>query len=273
MVKQGTAQTIKERLSDVRATEAAVEESTLDDPKIGSPVVGKKESADALILPTGGTIVIREMTGVEEDILTNRVKLKKFTALNDVLQACIVELNGNTAITNDDVLSMVAGDRMFVLYTIRKLSYGPEFNLPVTCLECKETTRAIGSLDDDVVMTPYPHGDQTEFTFILPKSGDVVVFEHLDGYAELRLAKLGSPSFSDLLLMQIKSVNGKAPDRRTVTSWSALDRNALRDNMRDVAGGIDLVEEMFCGRCGAPIPTRLDLLQGFLIPMRGRTKS
>lgn len=256
---------VKDKLEKVRASETAL------DPITQNTIAGE-ETIDDMALPSGGSVTVREMTGYEEDILTNRKHARSRKSMDLVMQACIESLNGKAKVTENDVLDLWSGDRMFILYMIRKLSYGAKFNLPITCPECRETTRVQGDMDKDLSVINYPDGAKDIFEFTMPKSGDKIIFKHMDGHQERRVMKMENPSMTDLLGMQIASVNGQSLARPMMLKWSAGDRTALRDEMARVAGGIDLAEELYCGRCGAPIPARLETLQGFLLPTRSRIR-
>jgi len=66
-------------------------------------------------LPSGLEIELREMTGAEEELLTNQRLIRTGDAVNQALKNCIVRLGDNDEPTVKDVLDLLSGDRLFIL--------------------------------------------------------------------------------------------------------------------------------------------------------------
>ncbi len=62
-------------------------------------------------LPSGTDLDLVEMTGVEEDLLTNQRLVKTGEAINQVLANCIKRVGDNDSPGMTDVLDMLSGDR------------------------------------------------------------------------------------------------------------------------------------------------------------------
>ncbi|VBB41662.1 hypothetical protein TRIP_B120097 [uncultured Desulfatiglans sp.] len=84
-------------------------------------------------LPSGLEIELREMTGAEEELLTNQRLIRTGDAVNQALKNCIVRLGDNDEPTVKDVLDLLSGDRLFVLVRLRQISLGDEVELELTC--------------------------------------------------------------------------------------------------------------------------------------------
>lgn len=216
-------------------------------------------------LPSGNEIELREMTGAEEELLTNQRLIRSGDAVNQVLANCILRIGDNDKPTLSDVMDMLSGDRLFTLVKLRQISLGDEVELELTCSNtaCRAKTRVTVNLDDLSVM---PYGEEREFVFSLPASGAKVRFGYLDGQKEKRLAQIQEPSISSAMLIRIVDIDGKPPTKKALAEMSLRDRNALRSEMLSVDGGIDTTIECDCESCVTRIRTRLEAEPSFLFP-------
>ena len=216
-------------------------------------------------LPSGGEIELREMTGAEEELLTNQRLIRTGDAVNQVLRNCMVRLGENEEPSIEDVLDLLSGDRLFVLVKLRQVSLGDEVALELSC-----TSPACGAVSPVVIdvetLETTPYGKEREFSFVLPGSGRTVRFGYLDGHKEKRLAALKEPSISSAMLIRIIDVDGAAPSKKLMNKMSLRDRSALRQEMVRVDAGIDTTVEVDCESCGTRIRTRLEAEPGFLFP-------
>ena len=216
-------------------------------------------------LPSGDEIELREMTGAEEELLTNQRLIRTGDAVNKVLANCILRIGENEDINTKLVLDMLSGDRLFTLVKLRQVSLGDEVELDLVCpsAACRAKNRVTVNLDD-LPVTPY--GEEREFVFALPASGSKVRFVYLDGHKEKRLAQMEEPSISAAMMIRILDINGNAPTKKTLNEMSMRDRSALRQDMLSVDAGIDTTIESDCDSCGTRIRTRLEAEPGFLFP-------
>lgn len=216
-------------------------------------------------LPSGNEAEIREMTGFEEEILTNQRLIRNGTAINQVLKNCLVRLGENGQPTMKDVLDMLSGDRLTLLVELRKVSLGNEVDLELTCPDttCRETTAV--TLDLETLSTQ-AYTDEREFSFMLPGSKRQVRFKHLDGNMEKRLAALKEPSISSAMTMRIIEIGGVPPSKKLMAEMSLRDRTALRQAMERVNAGVDTTIISECAACGHRLRTRLESEAAFLFP-------
>jgi hypothetical protein len=200
-------------------------------------------------LPSGSEIVLREMTGVEEEILTNQRLIRSGDAVNQVLRNCIVKLGDKDTPSLEDVLSMLSGDRLFALVRLRQVSLGDDIDLELVCPNqiCRKPCIVHVNIEDLEVSY---YGERREFEFKLPGSGSIVRFGYLDGNKEKRLSALQEPTISSAMLIRIIDIDGKSPDKKTVSAMSLRDRTALRGEMARVDGGIDTVVDTECEAVG-----------------------
>jgi len=216
-------------------------------------------------LPSGMEIDLVEMTGVEEDLLTNQRLIKTGEAINQVLANCVKRIGENDSPTMKDILDMLSGDRLFALVRLRQVSLGDDVDLELACpnIGCGERNYVTINLED-IEVTPY--GEEREFEFALPGSGKVVKFGCLDGHKEKRLAAMKQPSLTAAMMIRIISIDGQPPSKKLLNEMSIRDRSALREEMTRVDGGIDTAVDVSCDSCGARIRTRLEAEPAFLFP-------
>ncbi|MCE5314005.1 MAG: hypothetical protein ABFD49_07020 [Armatimonadota bacterium] len=217
------------------------------------------------ILPSGNEIELREMTGVEEELLTNQKLIRSGDAVNQVLSNCILRIGENGDVTTKTVLDMLSGDRLFTLVKLRQISLGDEVELDLVCpnTACRVKNHVVVNLDD-LPVTTYP--EEREFVFALPASGSKVRFCYMDGNMEKRLAAMQESSISTAMLIRILDINGNPPSKKALSEMSMRDRTALRAEMQRVDAGIDTAIETGCDTCGARIRTRLEAEPAFLFP-------
>ena len=216
-------------------------------------------------LPSGDEIELREMTGAEEELLTNQRLIRSGDAVNQVLANCTLRIGEDEEIGPKLVMDMLSGDRLFILVKLRQVSLGDEVELDLVCASaaCRAKNRVTVNLDD-LPVTPY--GEEREFVFGLPASGSKVRFVYLDGHKEKRLAQMEEPSISAAMMIRILDIDGAAPSKKALAEMSLRDRSVLRQEMLRVDAGIDTSIESDCDSCGTRIRTRLEAEPSFLFP-------
>jgi len=220
-------------------------------------------------MPSGQEVELRELTGVEESLITNRRLMQNGEGVDKVLFNCIVRIGDREALTQEDIMNLLSGDRMFVLVRLREISIGNEVELILTCpnANCGEE-ELVGVNIEELKVTPY--GPEREHTIKLPRSGETVRYRLLDGKMERRLSDLQrqdkNMSIHAALLMRIIDVDGKPPTKMTTAQMVSADLNALRHDIQRHEGGIDTQVRANCPVCGAKIVTRLEAEPTFLFP-------
>ena len=216
-------------------------------------------------LPSGTEAALREMTGVEEELLTNPRLVRSGDAVNQVLRNCLIRLGDKTEVSEKDVLDLLSGDRLFLLVKLREISLGEEVELALACSQ--PSCRASNPISIDLrTMEVSKYPAEREFTVDLPSSNLRVRFVHLDGHREKRLAALKEPTITSGMLIRILDVGGKPPTKKLVAELTSRDRAALRKAMTAADGGPDTAIAVDCEACGAPIRTRLEGEPGFFFP-------
>ena len=164
-------------------------------------------------LPSGTELELREMTGAEEELLTNQRLIRSGEAINQVLRNCFVRLGEKTDPDLSEVMNLLSGDRLFALVRLRQISLGDEVELELSCPNsaCRMTNFVTVNLED-LKVTPY--GEEREFAFKLPGSKKTVRFGYLDGHKEKRLASLREPNISSACSSVSSTSTARLPPRR-----------------------------------------------------------
>jgi hypothetical protein len=217
-------------------------------------------------LPSGQEVELVELTGREEELLTNQRLIKSGEAINQVLLNCIKRIGENKSPKLDDILNLLSGDRLFILVKLRQISLGDTVDLELICPACKETSFITVNLEELPVI---PYHEEREFSFKLPTSKKQVKFGYLNGHKEKQLALLKEPSLTSAMLARIVSVDGNPPNKKVITELPMRDRSELRREMLKVDAGIDTEVEVICQGCGNRIKTRLEGEPNFLFPSLG----
>ncbi len=130
------------------------------------PSLGKIYSEDSP-LHNKEYVTIKEMSGVEEDILTSANLIRTGKVIDMVLKNCILEKNINI----DD---MILGDRNSIIITLMLASYGSSYKADIICSNCEEKNKEyefkVADLPiKNLEVEPTMPG-KNEFSFTLPKS-------------------------------------------------------------------------------------------------------
>lgn len=216
-----------------------------------------------------GEIEMKYMTAKEEDILTNSNYLKNGTVIDKLLQALII--------TPIDYNELLIGDKNAIIIAARVLGYGKDYSFRYLNSKGQEveTTVDLSKLEDKELNTSLFTKGVNDFTFNLPKSGNIITFKLLTHGDEKKieseikgLQKVnpnGSYDVTTRLKYMITSINGdrdvKSIRDFTDTSLLAPDARALREYYASVQPDIDMKfipdDENYTGE-GINIPVSLN---------------
>ena len=190
-----------------------------------------------------GTVEIKYMTAKEEDILTNQSYIKNGNVLDKLMKSLIV-----SKINYDDLL---IGDKNAIMVAARILGYGAEYTFDYL----NEThTVDLSQIENKPLKEELFANRVNEFTFTLPKSGNLITFKLLshkdeqDVTRELeglkKINRDASPELSTRLKHLITSVEGKR-DKKDIREFVdnyllAQDSRALREYIREIQPDVDL---------------------------------
>lgn len=223
------------------------------------------------ILPLSGKqLVVRGMTGHEEDLLTDRKLLKKGQAIDKILQACVISIDGDKP-TEMDISALTSADRTFILVQIRRMSYGDLMeNAEIKCRERDCNEKSYFDIDlSELDITRSETGDDREFEIALPISGTKVKFRDMTGNDEKKVAKSGETEILTVgMMLRLVDVEGQHPNgyKKWLKSLPVKDRSFLRKAMEDTEVGLDTTIDAVCEECGSESKVRLEGLPAFFFP-------
>ena len=239
------------------------------------PVVRQSEvptfPSDTIPLPTrgwyydesnplsSGEIELKQMTAREEDILANQELIRKGKVLDKLLQSIIV----NKQIDTGDIL---ISDKNAIFIGIRRLAYGDNYPVNVTCPSCGNRSKVdinLGELKNkEIDIESHPKG-KNSFQFTLPKSGTQITYKLLcqkdDELIDKELTGLkkidkeNSRELTTRLKYIITSVNGIGTQdviRKFVDEQLlAVDSRSLREHIKNNTPDVDMRFDFKCPSC------------------------
>lgn len=227
---------------------------------------------------SNGNIELKMMTAKEEDILTSRNLIQKNIVLDKLLEAIVID----KSIKIDE---MLVCDRNAVFYAMRRLAYGDQYDVKISCGRCakeNETSIDLSKMDNrPFEFEKYPKGENN-FTFILPHSGVTVGFKLLTKKDEtaidqelVGLAKVYkdvSKEVTTRLAHLIISVDGNSEKTRirkfVNEELLSKDSLALRTHYRDNMPDIDTTFPFTCTECGLERKEETPMGASFFWPNR-----
>ena len=225
-------------------------------------------------------VELREMTPLDEDLLTSTALLKNGTAIDRLM----FSLFCNKMI---DPGTLLTGDRNAILLAIRVANFGAEYEVDqVYCPVCGEKfpyTFDLSNMQMKTLDATPVRPNENLFSFKLPKSGVEVHFslptgadqQELSKTKENRKKKLNTQIENNVsagLMSQLKEVISGA--NKNISDFitkelKSFDSRALRTYMESINPDIIMKKEITCpmGDCGevseVPVPLALSFL--FLI--------
>lgn len=240
--------------------------------------------AESFTLPSEGKIYsklispqikLRSMTTKEEMQRVSHSADKQFEGLCSIIDACMVD---NPGISSYD---MCLGDYQFLLYKLRTVTYGSEYNGAAICPYCGSTNECTFSIDDLPIKT-YTDEVEKYHEFELPVSHDIVkirmrtprMLDMINSKVTEYKAKQASADSTLLYSIQmvIDTINGESPNPVYFTEWiknlPMKDTNTIVNYSDKLDSMIGIDTKLFykCDVCGSTFPSYLKQDQEFFRP-------
>ena len=185
-----------------------------------------------------GTIEMKYMTALEEDILTNQNYIQDGTVIDKLIKSLIV-----TPINYDDLL---IGDKNAVLIAARILGYGSDYTFDY---KGESHTIDLTTIEDKPLHEDVLSAKTNNFTFTLPTSKIEVTFKFMTHGSDIAvgkeikgLQKIDKKSNADLstrMKYLLTSVNGDS-EKRTIREF--VDKGLLARDARALRLYINLIQ-------------------------------
>lgn len=230
-----------------------------------------QSSLSMVVLPTGyldekgelhKTVILNEMTGVEEDILASK-RMSVTHKISKIIENCVAQVGPYKREDGDwsqKISSLVTHDRLFLLIRIRILSLGNTLNFTFTCPSCKKTSPQMVALEDFKI-SGLPDPMLRKWGGVLPRSKKVFECKVQTGAEDEKQALLASEddTFSQIFLMRLSLLGKGAPRLADIKSLSAFDRQFLRSQLKKNEGEIDNNVEIACPHCKEEVQYSIDI--------------
>jgi hypothetical protein len=245
-------------------------------PSHGRLYIGKTNDPDL----AQGIIKIRQMTLKEEKILTTDRFVQDGRALDMILENCI-----KSAVNPYDLLS---SDRVYLLFYLRGMSYGLDYDFAVKCYHCGfnfEQTVSINKLE----IAEWETTPEEPIIMTLPMSKFAIKAHFMRGHDEKKLTEkareLRNINQSDsaaadsisLLIDEITTDEGEILTLRDkedfVNNMVAGDADYFRDQMNDKDCGLKPLKHIYCPKCQGELEFSVPLGRNFFRRSRQREES
>jgi hypothetical protein len=216
-----------------------------------------------------GEIELKQMTAKEEDILANQELIRKGKVLEKLLDSLII----NKLIKQEEIL---VPDKNGIFIAIRRLAYGDDYPVNITCPTCGAVNRVIIKLNElenkPFDFNSYPKGEN-RFTYELPNSKVTITYKLLNQLDEQSieaeadsLRKISKDNPKDVttkLKYVITSVGGNV-DKNVIRRFvdeqmMAKDSLALRKHFKETNPDVDRTFDYKCSNFRCNFERRMDM--------------
>lgn len=216
-------------------------------------------------------VEVKEMTGEEEEILAAK-NMPAGKKLNRILSRCTMAIGPyrDPQMIDKIVMELTQGDRVYLLFAIRRASLGNDMPFVTKCLHCDQDSNLTIDLSEleikkmaDPMVRTYP--------VVLPKSKKKVQMKVLTGHGEDRISKAAQSDkdlISNAILARVDNIDGHPATIQELKALSLVDRNFLRNVWEDHEGGVETEVDVTCPHCEKEYKSSVDLGSvGFFNPL------
>jgi len=219
-----------------------------------------------------GIIRVKPLTLQEEKILTTDRLIQSGKALDMVLESCIK--------SDVDPYQLLSTDRLYLLFYLRGMSYGLEYDFDVRCYHCGNNFIQTVEIDKLPINIWGKASEAVEpMVVTLPMTRATVEFRHMRGEDEqAMLEDANKPvSMNDIdqsvadsvikLVTQVTLEDGEKLSPRDridfLNNLIGADIDSIRDELRDHESGIKQLENIQCPRCQGTLEFSVPLGRNF----------
>lgn len=217
-----------------------------------------------------GKLSIRPMTIKEEKILNTTRLVKSGKALDMIFQACIEN-------ANIKVEELLSGDRSFLLFYLRAISYGAAYEYKINCPACSTQFENTYNLNE-IIIKHLPDDFKEPIEFTLPISKKRVAYRLMRGKDETaliedrdrRLSTFGADQLDQSITMRlamtmelVENKTDRIEIEQFVDNMLAGDAAALRQDIMARDCGVDTSTRHSCPKCANDFKADLPLTVDF----------
>lgn len=247
---------------------------------MNSQIEEPKSSIDGFELPCGYLdadsklhtyVEVREILGDEEEILSakNMPIMKK---MNKILANCTTAIGDITDPKRISAIipELTQGDRVYLLFAIRRVSLGDDFPFVTQCPKCELKSNLSVSLAE-LTIKKMPDARIRTYDVVLGKTQKKLAMKVLTGIGEEAISKaasVGRDIISTAMLARIDAINGLPATLPDLKALPLVDRNQIRAEWEGREGGVDTEVDITCPQCDNEYKTDVDIgSEGFFNPL------
>jgi hypothetical protein len=205
------------------------------------------------------TLQIRELTGIEEDILASNMPMaKKMTA---VMANCTMKAGDflEKVKIDEAIRKATITDRWHLLIALRVLSLGSDYVFKATCPHCGKEDELHFDLNK-IAVKKAPKADVMFHEIDLP-SGLKARLKIGTGETEEKIEQMSKDQTAATvgIYARLAEINGKPPSFSEVQQLPMKDRNAIRAKIEELEGELDDEYTQTCIGCGREWKAELPL--------------
>lgn len=253
-----------------------IKEKTYTYEKVTLPSLGKFYNGEDG--PTDGILHIRPMTGEEESILATPRFVKRGDAINMIFNKCIREKYSTE--------NLLSADRTFLLIWLRGISYGPSYQVELTCPYTDKKFSYTIDLNLEVNLCP-DNFNASSLEDVLPTTGYSFKYRLSRGKDEMaiqahrdRKAKFDSSAQADdslifrvaQLLEEVEGLTDKRELEVLLKKLPVSDGNYIRNLVNDPPFGVNTKVTVTSPFSLEDFDVDLPLDTNFFFPRRQKTE-
>lgn len=209
-------------------------------------------------------VVVREITGVEEDLLGSR-KMPIHVRMEKIIQNCTESIGTlsekNSANWSRIIKGLPVSDRLFLLLKIRTVSIGAPFKFKTQCTSCGEVSDQVVSLDDFKI-SGLPDPSVRHWKGVLPRSKKPYTAKVQTGFEEEKIASLSTSEdmLTLAIIARLVDFDGEQPVKlASIKHLTMADRDYLRNDFKSHEGNVDNEVDVVCPKCDVEFKTAIDI--------------
>lgn len=213
-----------------------------------------------------GVILLRPITLKEEKIFSTERLMKTGQAFDMVFRNCIKT-------PGIDTTKLLSSDRVYLLFRLRAVSYGPDYEIKTICSNCKQENKTVININDLKITHP-PKELFEPYPVTLPASQKVLYFKLSRGEDDSKSIKRQylpqkvndtNNLFLERVLNLIVDIDGVPKEKWESIILNLIGRDLahIRKTMQLVDFGYVLEETISCAGCGSSLALELSVNETF----------
>jgi hypothetical protein len=217
-------------------------------------------------------VELRALTGREEELLAASGRESSAALVTTILSRCVQRIGTVSPVTEDVARALLVGDRHYLLLKLREVTFGTQIQAAVPCpwpncgkrmdidfhtTDIPVKKVKVERLIYEMQLATEEDTDPYSVRFRLPNGSDQELLAPL-------LTQNEAEALTVLLTRCLVSVGDEStPSPETIRSLSPAARQAIEQQMEQLAPGIDLSMETQCPECGREFTAPFDLQDFF----------